>query len=244
MYIVIAGGGKIASELARTLTEKDHTVVIVERREEVADRLAKELHGKPALIILGDGTDVKSLDEAGVGRADIFVSATGEDEDNLVACQLALSSYGVPRALSRVNSPKNLRIFRELGIEGISSTEIISRMIEEEATIGHLHTLRVLTKGNLDIVEIELTPEETDINHDGVRIGDLALPSEIKLIAVVRGEDDDAHLALADTQLFIGDSVIALATPETKDILTEVLRKAPPMRGRRENQVKDEWREG
>lgn len=224
MYIVLNGGGKVASALTRTLVDKGHTVVIIERREEIADRLASELAGKNALIILGDGCDADVLEEAGVARADIFVAVTGEDDDNLVSCQLALISFDVPRAISRVNNPKNCKIFTKLGIEAISSTMIISRMIEEEATVGDLHTLRTLRRGDLALVEIELTTESGTCPVDGKRIGDIKLPPQVKLVAVVRAESEDADIATPDMVLSCGDIVIALASPNSESALQRVLK--------------------
>ena len=131
MFIVISGGGKIGSFLAQDLAGKGHGVVLIERRPEIVGRLAREL---PAgvLVIAGDGCDARHLEQAGIARADVFAAVTGEDAGNLVACQLARVSYHVRRAVARVNSPRNERIFRALGIEAISSTTVIGRLIEEE----------------------------------------------------------------------------------------------------------------
>ena len=214
----------MASALTRTLIDKGHTVIIIERREEIADRLASELAGRNAVIILGDGCDADVLEEAGVARADVFVAVTGEDDDNLVSCQLALISFDVPRAISRVNNPKNCKIFQKLGIEAISSTMIISRMIEEEATIGDLHTLRTLRRGDLALVEIELAAEEGACPIAGKQIRDIKLPPEVKLVAVVHAESDDTDLATPDMVLSCGDIVIALANPAQERALQRVLK--------------------
>lgn len=224
MYIVLNGGGKVAAVLARTLTDKGHTVVVIERRDEIADRLASDLAGRNAVVILGDGCDADVLEEAGVARADIFVAVTGEDDDNLVSCQLALISFDVPRAISRVNSPKNCKIFTKLGIEAISSTLIISRMIEEEATIGDLHTLRTLRRGDLALVEIELASEHGECPVTGLKIKQVKLPKEVKIVAVVHGESEDVDIATPETELSCGDIVIALANPAQERALQRVLK--------------------
>ena len=106
MYIVINGGGKVASYLARTLAESGHDVAVIEKREDVVDKLINELPRR-TLVILGDGCDASYQEDAGVARADVFASVTGDDDDNLVACQLAKVAFGVPRAVARVNNPKN-----------------------------------------------------------------------------------------------------------------------------------------
>ena len=155
MFIVISGGGKIGSFLAQDLAGKGHGVVLVERRPEIVERLAREL---PAgvLVIAGDGCDARHLEQAGIERADVFAAVTGEDAGNLVACQLARVSYHVRRAVARVNSPRNERIFRALGIEAISSTTVIGRLIEEEFALGEILQLLSLAKGRLSLVELDL----------------------------------------------------------------------------------------
>ena len=231
MYIVINGGGKVGSALAAKLSKKGHTVAIIEMREDIADKLAQELYGLNVMVILGDGCDARYLEEAGIRRADVFVAATGEDDDNLVSCQLAKIVYEVPRALSRVNSPKNLNIFRKLDIEGISSTDLISRMIEEEAIIGNMHTLKTLSEGNLALIEVELDIEYCPVN--GRRVGDVLLPKNVQLIAVVRTGhatvdqkargDIQIEVITPETVLYCGDTVIAAAHPDRESELARIL---------------------
>lgn len=221
MYVVINGGGKVASYLARTLLERGHTVAVIEKRREVAEKLAGELPGDP-LIILGDGCDSVYQEDAGVGRADVFVAATGDDDDNLVSCQLAKTAFGVPRTVSRVNNPKNERIFNALGIEGISSTTIISRMIEEEATIGDIRTLAALRKGNMAVVEIELPTDRCVVCDKAV--AELKLPVDCILVALIRG--DEVVTVHGDTTLQPGDVVIAFTRVEHEAILKKALTGA------------------
>jgi len=219
VYIVVNGGGKVASYLARTLLDGGNDVALIEKREDVVDKLAQELPGR-ALIIMGDGCDAAYQEDAGVSRADVFVSATGDDDDNLVACQLAKVAFGVPRAVSRVNNPKNEHIFNALGIEAISSTTIISRMIEEEATVGDIRTLTTLRKGNMAVVEIELPTDRCVVCDKPVST--LALPPNCVLVAVVR-EDDTIETIHGDTTLGPGDTVIAFTKVESERALKRVL---------------------
>jgi trk system potassium uptake protein TrkA len=218
VYVVINGGGKVASYLARTLLERGQAVAIIEKRAEIVEKLVAELPGSP-LIIQGDGCDAAFQEDAGAGRADVFVAATGDDDDNLVSCQLAKIAFGVPRTISRVNNPKNERIFNALGIEAISSTTIISRMIEEEATIGDLRTLISLRQGNMAIVEIELPTDRCVVCNKAV--ADLDLPTECVLVALVRGED--AITVHGDTELQPGDVVIAFTKVEHEAALKRAL---------------------
>lgn len=204
MFIVINGGGKVGSYLARTMLGSGHTVAVIEKREEVVEKLAQELP-RNALIILGDGCDVAFQEDAGVGHADVFAAVTGDDDDNLVSAQLARISFGVPRAVARVNNPKNEHIFNALGMEAISSTTIISRIIEEEATIGDIRTLVAMRKGNMAIVEIELPVDRCVVC--GKKVADLGLPSDVVLVAVLRG--DEVITVRGDTTFDPGDTIIA-----------------------------------
>lgn len=222
MYIVINGGGKVASYLARTLIEAGHDVAVIEKRADVVDKLVGELPRR-ALVILGDGCDAQFQDDAGASRADVFASVTGDDDDNLVACQLAKVAFGVPRAISRVNNPKNEHIFNALGIEAISSTTIISRMVMEEATVGDIHTLATLRKGDMAIVEIELPTDRCVVCNKPV--SSLALPKDSVLIAVIR-PDESVETVHGDTELGPGDTVIAFTGVESEKALKKVLTGA------------------
>lgn len=218
MYVVINGGGKVASYLARHLLENGHSVAIIEKREEIARKLLIELPGDP-LIIHGDGCDSIYQEDAGASRADVFVSATGDDDDNLVACQLAKIAFGVPRTVARVNNPKNESIFHALGIEAISSTTIISRLIEEEAVIGDIRTLMMLRKGNMAIVEIELPTDRCVVCDKEVQ--SLNLPVDCLIVALVRG--DDAIPVNGATRMQPGDVVIAFTNVEHERALKKAL---------------------
>ncbi|MDP2183339.1 MAG: TrkA family potassium uptake protein [Actinomycetota bacterium] len=219
MFIVINGGGKVASYLARTMLENGHDVALIEKREGIIDKLVAEL-SSDVLLIHGDGCDASFQEDAGVGRADVFVASTGDDDDNLVACQLAKVAFGVPRTIARVNNPKNEHIFNALGIEAISSTTIISRMIEEEATVGDIRTLASLRKGNMAIVEIELPTDRCVVCNK--KIAELALPVDCVLVALVRG-DDDVVTVHGDTELMPGDVVIAFTAVEHEKALKKAL---------------------
>lgn len=218
MYIVINGGGKVGSYLARTMIEAGHDVSVIEKRADVIDKLSDELPDK-ALIVLGDGCDAGFQEDAGMARADVFVAVTGDDDDNLVSCQLAKVAFGVPRAVSRVNNPKNEHIFNALGLEAISSTTIIARMIEEEATIGDIRTLTSLRKGQLAIVEIQL-PTDRCVVCDK-EVASLKLPVECLLVALVRGED--VITVRGDTKLQPGDVVVAFTKVQHERALKRAL---------------------
>lgn len=218
MYIVIHGGGKVGSHLAQVMLERGHDVAVIEKREDVANRLAGELPDE-ALVIVGDGCDVQYQEDAGMAHADVFAAATGDDDDNLVACQLAKVGFAVPRTVARVNAPRNERIFNALGIEAISSTTIIARMIEEEATVGDIRTLIAMRKGNMAIVEVELPVDRCVVCNKQVQ--ELNLPVDCILIALIRGED--VITVHGETEMEPGDVVIAFTKVEHEATLKKAL---------------------
>jgi trk system potassium uptake protein TrkA len=217
MYIVISGGGKIGSFLAQDLLGKGHAVAVIERRPEIVERLVRELP-PAALVIEGDGCDARHLEDAGIARAAVFAAATGEDDSNLVSCQLARVSYRVRRAVARVNSPRNERIFRALGIEAISSTTVIGRLIEEEVAVGDILQLLSLAKGRLSLVELDLPGK--GCAACGRRLAELRLPSETVLVTIMRG--DHVFVPHGSTRFDPGDRIVAI-TPSGQ---REALRRA------------------
>ncbi|MBI4743896.1 MAG: TrkA family potassium uptake protein [Actinobacteria bacterium] len=218
MYIVICGGGKVGAYLVGTLKASGHNVVIIERNREKCEKIA-EKHSD-VLVINGDACDVRYLEDAGIERADVVAAVTGDDDDNLVVCQLAKESFHVPRTVARVNNPKNEHIFKELGVNGaISSTTIISKLIEEESSIGDIITLQALRKGKLALVEVELPTDRCVVCNKKVK--DLGLPSDCVLVSIIRG--DEVIIPRGSTMLEAGDGVIALTSIEKENLLRDIM---------------------
>jgi trk system potassium uptake protein TrkA len=218
MYVVISGGGKVGSYLARNLVAQGHHVAIIEKRPEVLEKIAEELPTK-VLLIKGDGCDVKYQEDAGVGHADIFAAVTGNDDDNLVSCQLARTRFSVKRTVARINSPKNEHIFHTLGIEGISSTTIIGRLIEEEATLGDLIRLHILKKG-ISLVEIDLPNDQFWACNK--KVHELNLPEGSVLVAILRG--DRVIVPKGGTVIEMGDRVLAITVLGKEAELRRILQ--------------------
>ena len=131
MFIIVVGGGKLGTYLARALLEAKHEVVVVEKNERKAQALAQNLNAEIAQV--GDGCDPLVLEEAGAGRSDFVIADTGDDEDNLAICLVAKKRFARPRTIARVNNPKNKQIFEELGIDSVvSGTEIVMNMVAQE----------------------------------------------------------------------------------------------------------------
>lgn len=220
MYIVIAGGGKIAEHLAQTLLRQRHEVVIIENRKFVVDQLVETLVGR-VMIIYGDCCDSDVLEDAGIRDADIFVATTGKDDDNLVACEVAATLFQTPRIIARVNNPKNERIFRKLGIEAISPTSVISHLIEEEAVQNDIRMVLSLRQGELTMMEVEIPRRSNLAIEGGIRVTDLDLPSSTVLVAVAR--DDELDTVNGETVLLPGDTVVLCVRSGREDAVRKIL---------------------
>jgi len=216
MYVLIVGGGKVGESLASTLAKENYDVALVEKEDKFARKIAEELD--KVLVISGDGCDPARLEDAGIARAQVLAAVTGDDEDNLIICQLARDTFGVPRVIARVNNPRNEITFQKLGIDTVSSTSIITKLIEEEATIGDIFTLLALKRGKLSIVEAKIKPKAPAAN---THIKDLKLPMDSVLATIVRG--NQIIFPKGDTHLLPEDSVIALTTIEQEKALREAL---------------------
>ena len=221
MYIVIAGGGKVGSYLATVLLESGNQVAIIEENKAIADLLSVSLEGE-YLVIHGDGCDSRFQEDAGIRRADIFVGATGQDDTNLVACEIAERVFHVNRVIARVNSPKNLRIFRKVGIECVSSTTLIANLIEEEALLGNVSVVSSLTHGNVSLSEFTIGHMRRHSDEEGVALGDIELPEGALAVAVAY--EDDAEVANDDMILFPGDQVTVVADDDVLDEVRAVFR--------------------
>ncbi len=208
----------VGSFLAKDLTQKGHSVVVIEKDPQICERLARTTE---AMVINGDACDYRYQEEARVDRADVFAAVTGDDDDNLVACQLAKTSFNVPRAVARVNNPKNERIFNLMGIDAISSTTVIGHLIEEETTVGDIITLHLMRKGQFAIVELDI-PENAK-NSCSKPIKDLGLPKNSVLVALIR--DEEVLIPRGDHTLKCGDKVIAVTSVDQEIELKEKLTK-------------------
>lgn len=221
MYVVIVGGGKVGSYLAQVLLASNNEVSIIEDSKEDADLLSVSLEGQ-YLIIHGDGCDSRYQEDAGIRKADVFVAATGQDDTNLVACEIAQRVFHVPRSIARVNSPKNLRIFREVGIECVSSTTLIASLIEEEAMAGSVSVVSSLTHGDVALKEFSIGHMRKHSDEEGIAIGDIDMPEGSLIVAVEY--EDDAEVANDDIILHPGDQVIVIVDNNVIDEVRATFR--------------------
>jgi trk system potassium uptake protein TrkA len=218
MYIIVIGGGKVGYYLAQALLDEGHEILVVEKDAARTEFICSELG---SVCLRGDGCEVATLTEVGTGRADMFIAVTGDDEDNLIACQVAKHKFNVPRTIARINNPKNEAIFKELGIDvTVSSTNIILENIEEEVPTHPLtHLLDIKEKG-LEIVEVKIPPHSTTI---GKAVKELELPKGSVLALIIRSQKKPT-VPTAKTVIQAEDQIIAVTAPESEEDLRTALR--------------------
>jgi trk system potassium uptake protein TrkA len=189
---------------------------VVEKDKELCEEIAKELE---ALVIHGDGCDPKVLEEAGIKRANVIAAVTGDDEDNLIVCQLAKELFNIQRTVARVNDPDNEHTFSKLSIDvPIDSTKIIAKIIEEEVSLSDIVNLMSFKHGKLSIVRVDLPHESPVINK---RIQDIHLPPDSVFVSIVRGEE--VIIPKGTTVLKPGDDIIAITLIGNEPQLLNVL---------------------
>jgi trk/ktr system potassium uptake protein len=220
MFVLVAGGGKVGSNLAHALRRMGHEVTIIEGRRERFLQLEEEFEHA---AIVGDATELFVLERAGIARPpDLVVAVTGDDEDNMVICQVARERYGAEKVIARVNDPRNQAHFDLLGISPtVSATQTIMAMIEHEVPEHELIHLLELRKENIEIVEVQIDKSSPSA---GKAVSKLDLPTGSRLIYVIR--QGRAEIPDSDTELQPGDQVLAILEPGKEDELRRVLLKS------------------
>jgi trk system potassium uptake protein TrkA len=217
MYIIIVGGGSVGYHLCKALLKEGHEVLVLDKDAAKCDNFEDELG---SVCVRGDGCEVATLAEAGVSRAEVFIAATDEDEDNLVACQVAKHKFGVPRTIARVNNPENEKIFKKLGIDcPISVTNLILEHIEEKIPTHPLIHLLAMGEEKMEIVEVKILEGSKSV---GKSVKDLSLPSDSLLALLIRN-GQKPQVPTADTVLEVDDRIIALTTTDSEAALQEEL---------------------
>jgi trk system potassium uptake protein TrkA len=212
-YIIIVGAGKVGWNLARELLEKGSEVTLIENNRERYLTVEQELEHN---IQYGDASELWVLERAGISRADMVIAVTGDDEDNMLICQVAKEKYLVDRIIARVNNPRNREHFDLLGVRPVvSATDLILRLIEHEVPEYGLVHLLDLPEQRLEIIEM-LLPANS--RAAGQRVGDLEMPEGSLLISVLR--EGTGFVPSADTVLAEGDEILAVLDPNVEADLT------------------------
>ena len=213
MYVIIAGAGKVGWNLARELIEKGHEVTLLEHDRRRYLVVEQELEHA---VQYGDASELWVLERAGIQRADLVIAVTGDDEDNILICQMARAKYGVDRIVARVNNPRNLDHFKELGIEpAVSATDLILRLIEHEVPQYGLVHLLDLAGDRLEIIELIVNAESPVA---GQRVADVSMPDGSLIISVLR--EGGGFVPKDETVIEAGDEVLVVLDPGLEDDIT------------------------
>jgi trk system potassium uptake protein len=215
VYVIIAGGGKVGWNLARELIAKGNEVTLLEQRRDRYLTIEQELEHA---VQYGDATELWVLERAGIQRADLVIAVTGDDEDNMLICQMAKDKYLCERIIARVNNPRNRQWFKLLDIQpAVSATDLILRLIEHEVPSYGLVHLLDLREDRLEIIEVEVTP---DAPAAGRRVSDIDLPEGALIISVLR--TDGGFVPKGDTVIDAGDEVLVVLDPGLEETITEL----------------------
>jgi trk system potassium uptake protein len=219
MYALVAGGGKVGANVGRSLLRMGHEVTLIEQRPYRYEQLEEEFEHQ---VLLGDATELYVLERAEVARPpDLVAAVTGDDEDNLIICQVAREGYKVPKVVARVNDPRNQEHFDLLGIsQTVCAVSNLLGLLEHEVPEPGVVRLLELRQENLEIVELRVG---RDSPVAGKRIGGIRLPDGARLISVMRS--GRSELAYDSTVLRPGDQVLAVLEPGKEDQLRRVLFK-------------------
>ena len=214
MYVLIVGGGKVGLNLTRELVAKGHEVTLIEGDRSLYLRIEQELEHA---VQYGDGTELWVLERAGIQRADLVVAVTGDDEDNILICQVAKEKYLCDRIIARCNNPRNLQHFKLLGIvPAVSATDLILNLIEHEVPGHGLVHLLDLPDEQLEIIEVEVV---AGAPAEGRRVAELGLPDGSLVISVLpRG--GGGFVPNADTVINVGDEVLIVLDPGLEEAIT------------------------
>lgn len=218
MRVLITGGGRTGTQLGILLAEQQHSVGIIEHRPDILAHLHRELATET--IYEGHPTDLKTLEQAGIRKAQVLAACTPSDADNLVTCFLARAHYNVPRIIARINNPRNAWLFDEkFHVDiALNQSEILATLIEEEMSLGDMVTLTKLRRGAYSLVEEKIPPGAKAV---GKAIKDLELPQECVIAAIIR--EGKVIVPRGITAFEIGDEVLAVTNRTGAQQLSELL---------------------
>ncbi len=218
MYIIIAGGGKVGYYLAKELLADGHEILVIEKDHKGAAQIGYEL-GEGA-VMRGMADEAATMERAGANRADLVIAVTGDDEDNLVICQVARLRFRVPRMIARVNNPKNEELFHRLGIDvTVSSTKLILSLIEQELPSRPFIPLVNLRSIGMEIVELNVLSNSPLI---GKRVGEIDLPAGSTLSLIIR--EQQAVIPTPETVIQDEDKLIGFTPIADEGKVQQVVR--------------------
>lgn len=216
MKVIIVGGGQVGTYLTKMLLDNGHDVCLIEHRERMIKKIAKELSH---VLTIGYGSDPDVLEKAGVMTADVVAAVSDQDEINLVVSTLAKTEFGVPRVVARVNNPKNAWLFNSgMGVDvGLNQADLMAHFVVEEMDIEDILTLLKFRKGDCAIISIKVAAGSKAENEI---IKNLSIPKKTVLIAITRG--DTMIIPKGDTKILVDDDILVLADEQSHQELKQI----------------------
>lgn len=201
MYIIIMGGGRVGLALAKLLIDNGEDITLIESNEALSGELASELD---ALVICGNGTNSKLLEESNIEDADYFIATTGNDEANLLSCIL-VRKYNVPNIIARVSNPDHEEAFKEVGIDHVISPETAAAaQLQKLVTRPNAAELMTLGEGDAEILDMTITNDKIV----GKRFKDISPSKEYIIIATY--QNGKLIIPQPDNTISRGEKVTAL----------------------------------
>lgn len=202
--IILIGGGETVYFLARQLKQRDHHITIINRSKAACDALFQKTD---SVVVHGDGSERKVLDEAGARQADVVLAMTPYDQDNLICCQIAQKIYGVPRTIALVNDPENEDVFTKLGVTtAFSATRVIAKMIERHAHFDDIKRLMHIGDGKVQVTDVELHRGAPAV---GKTLAELGISENTLIASIIR--DEDVIIPRGNNQLQVGDHLLIIS---------------------------------
>lgn len=208
MRAIIIGGGKVGYFLVKTLLERNMRVTLIEKDKDRASQISKELNID---VLWGDGSDLSILQEANINDCELVAAVTGSDEENLVVCQIVKLSFKNTKTIARINNPKNIKMFRQLGVDKtVCSTEVIANLINAEMVSDGIKIIQTFEMGTMLLAEINISDTHKWLNQE---IKNIVLPRNLVVVSILR--NDEVIYPKGDTLLHVEDKVVFVCDKET-----------------------------
>lgn len=227
MKIVILGAGQVGSTLAETLANENHSVTVVDFREDLLNGLQDRLDIK---TVTGRASYPGVLRAAGAESADMLIAVTDNDEVNMVACQVAYSLFQTPMKIARVRSQhyfirKDLFGDANLPIDVfISPEQLVTSSIKE--LIDHPGALQVLSfaDGKVKLVGVKPFYGGPLVGKTLSKISEHVSGVETRVAAIFR---NDRSIPLnGSTVIEVGDEVFFITATENIRMIIAALGRS------------------
>ncbi|MBN2852835.1 MAG: NAD-binding protein [Clostridia bacterium] len=217
MNIFIIGGKREVYFLVKSFTSKGYQLTIINQDVEFCKKMSRQFK---ITVVNGDGSKPFILDEAGIAYADMVIALTDSDPDNLVICQIAEKIYGIKKTFAIVSDPENIKIFMQLGVETVISTSyIISSIIEQRAIVDDIKNLTHIGEGNVALMEVDVTNDNPVI---GKRIHEIHFPEQAIISCIMR--DGKTVIPTGKTEIMEDDHLIIISELKVQSEVLKIIK--------------------